>query len=451
MSKKHEIHSKQTRVISVVIAFIISAIVFALQLPIGWQEKIVLSITLFAGILWFTEAIPLFVTALLVPFLLIVFAGLSPKPVFTPFFDPIIALLFGGFILARAIQKYGLDKELVQFFVKIFGTNPKMFLLGLMFATALLSMWISNTATAALMIPIGVSMIMAMKLKPFKSNYSKAMILGIGYSATVGGIGSLIGTPPNAIAVKYLADYGVNMYFLDWVVYAFPLMIVMVFVAWFTLTTIYKPEIKKVKPPKVKKGKMNLKQKTTLFFFILTAFLWITQSYHGVHYSAVAMIPVIGFYSLRLLGMNDLYKIHWDALILVGGGLALGGAIVSSGLDQTIASALGVILLGQAKFVSLLILGLFAVAFTAFVANTAGAAILIPVMIPLASSLGLDIKVIAIFIGIVVSFDFIVPVGTPPNAIAYSSGYIRVKDMVRGGILISVLGVIIASIFAMFW
>lgn len=179
--------------------------------------------------------------------------------------------------------------------------------------------------------------------------------------------------------------------------------------------------------------------------------LWLTESLHGIHNSVVAMLPIISLYALRLLDKTDIGKIGWDILILVGGGLALGSAITSSGLDVIIADNLASILTGQNTFVLFLGLSVFSIAFTTFVANTAAAAILIPVMIPVAQLLGVNPVAMVLLIGIVVSFDFVVPVGTPPNAVAYGTGYIRVKDMVKAGILLSIIGAVAVSLFALFW
>lgn len=439
------------RLALILIAAIIALAVYFSFPNIAPQPRIVLSIMFFVGALWFTEAIPLHTTAIMIPFLLALFAKFTPQFVFAPFFDPIIALLFGGFVLAVAIQKYELDKRIAAALINFVGTKPRNFLLGIMSTAAFLSMWISNTATAALIIPIGVAVIAASGLKPLKSNYAKSVVLGIGFAATIGGTATLVGSPPNAITASILADAGIAVDFAGWAAHALPLAIVMIFIAWAVLSFVFKPEIKNVEKLKMQKRGLNCNQKATLLIFAATVALWITEIFHGVHYSVIAIVPVLAFYTIGLLNTKDLQKIQWDALLLVGGSLCLGVAIHSSGLDTIIAGALGSLIAGQPLFLTLLIIALFAIAFTAFVANTAGAAILVPIMIPLASALGVGVKELAIMVGIVVSFDFIVPVGTPPNAIAYSSGYVRVRDMVKAGLLISIAGALTASLFAMLW
>ncbi len=448
--RKPRVQTNWKRVVSIIIAAVIGLAAYLYPLGIEQPAQAVMAIMLFCGILWFTEAFPLWVTALMVPPLLVVGGGITPKEAYYPFFDPIIALLLGGFVLALGIQNTGLDRRIAGVFVRAFGNKPRMYLLGLMSATAFLSFWISNTASALLMIPIGIAAVTASGLVPMKSEYCKTVMLGIGYSATIGGVGTLIGTPPNLIAVRFLAESGIKVGFLDWMMHAMPLVIIMVGVAWAVLSFQHKPEIDQVKVPKLDGRKLNNKQKATLGIFALTALLWMTDGFHGVHNSVIAMIPVIGLYAFGVLKKDDLRNIKWSVLILVGGGLTLGSAIHATGLDAFIASNLSGILMGQPEFSMFLIIALFSIAFTAFVANTAGAAILVPIGIPMASMLGINPMIMAVLIGIVVSFDFIVPVGTPPNAIAYGTGYIRVKDMLKSGIVISLIGALLVAIFAAF-
>ncbi len=431
-------------------AIISAIVVFALTINLPLEQRTVVSVTVFAAVLWFTEALPLWVTALAVPALLVIFTPTTPAKAFSPFFDPIIALLLGGFVLGRSIQKHGLANQIAHYLTSLFGKKPNYFLLGLMVTTTFLSFWISNSAAAALMMPIGIAAITASRSK-LGSNYSKALVLGIGYAATIGGVGTLIGTPPNLITVRWLDSAGImQMNFIDWMVRAVPLVVIMIPLTWFVLTWMYKPEVAKVKVPSVE-TRFNKKQAFVTGIFALTVILWLTEPIHGIHNSVVAMLPVVSLYALKLLDKSDVGKIGWDILILVGGGLVLGTAITSSGLDAVIANNLASILTGQNTFILFLGLSIFSIAFTTFVANTAAAAILIPVMIPAAQLLGVNPVAMALLIGIVVSFDFVVPIGTPPNAIAYGTGYIRVKDMVKAGLLLSIVGAFVVSLFALFW
>ncbi|MBI1973256.1 DASS family sodium-coupled anion symporter [Candidatus Micrarchaeota archaeon] len=415
------------------------------------EMGVVAAITVFVGILWFTETISLWITALAVPALLVTFAGIKPAEAFTPFFDPIIALLLGGFALGLAVQRQGLDARIASLLSSVFGTRPKRYLLGLMVATGFLSMWMANTAAAAVMMPVGVAALAATKLGK-GSNYAKALVLGVGYSATIGGIGTLIGTPPNLIAAKWLGESGImNVTFVDWMVRALPLVLVMIPLAWLVLISLYKPEVDKVKVRETRQKRLDNPQKATIGIFALTAFLWLTESAHGVHSSVVAMLPIISLFGLNIIGKEDISRIGWDMLILIGGGLSLGSALHSSGLDAALASGIAGVLAGQAPFFIFLMLSVFSIALTVFVANTAAAAILIPVMIPLTQMLGVNPAAVVFLIGMVVSFDFIVPVGTPPNAIAYGTGYVRVKEMAKAGLILAALGSLLVSALAFLW
>lgn len=436
--------------ISILVAIILSIAAWTLLPALEPAARAVAAITTLVAILWFTEGLPLWVTALLVPVLLVVVAQISPTKAFAPFFDPVIVLLLGGFVLGRAVQKYGLDVKLVRAFIAITGNGAKSFLLGIVAAAAFLSFWISNTAAAALMMPVGLAAIAANKLEK-GSNYAKATVLGIGYGATIGGIGTLIGTPPNLITVRGLAEAGVTIDFLGWAVRAVPLVFIMIPLAWLSLMLIFRPEVRSIRIPQVGKSGVNRMQKAVLAIFIITAALWLTEPLHRIHNSVVAMLPPIALFGSRMLGKEDIGMLGWDMLILIGGGLAMGSALVTTGLDRVMADSFVVFLSGYPTFLLFFLLSIFTIAFTAFVANTAAAAILIPVMIPLSHMLGISPLSMAMLIGLVVSFDFIVPVGTPPNAIAYGTGYISVKDMIKAGLLLSVIGALVVAAGALLW
>lgn len=436
-----------------------SLVVFVLPVSISQEAKITLAITIFIAVLWFTEALFLWVIALLIPILLVIFTPVAPSKVFAPFFDPIIALLLGGFILARAIEKQGLALKAACLFTNYFGNKGiNFFLLIFFIMTAFFSFWLPNTATAALMMPIGIAIIVSNKLKS-DSNCAKVIVLGIAYAANIGGIGTPIGTAPNLIAIRWLAENGVQMNFIDWMIRAAPLAVVMTFIAWFVLIKMYKPEIKKINVvsdevyglDKQKNSRLNKKQLLVSAIFILTVILWLTEPFHKIHNSIIAIIAVILLYGLKLLEQADLEKIGWAVLILVGGGLVLGNAIHQSGLDAIMANTFANFFGGQSNLLLFFGLAIAAIGLTIFVANTAAAAILIPIMIPMASILNINPIAIALLLGTVVSFDFVVPAGTPPNAIAYGTGYIKVKDMIKAGVLLSMLGAIMVSLFALFW
>ncbi|MBR9706880.1 MAG: DASS family sodium-coupled anion symporter [Candidatus Diapherotrites archaeon] len=443
----------ERRNLYIVLAIALSLATYFTPLGLNQQAQTVLAILILAGALWFTEAIPLHATSLVIAFTLIVFAGITPSATFFPFFDPVIVLLLGGFILAVAMQKHGLDYKIAATAVRKIGNNPSMLLLGMMCIAAFLSMWMSNTATTAVMIPIMLVILKENKLKPLVSNYGKAAVLGIAFAATLGGIGTLVGTTPNPIAAKFLADAGIVLTFTDWPYYALPLVLILLPLQWIILLKAFKPEIKKVTfKSKSDLQRLTPQQKQVLFVFVLTALLWLTEKIHGYKSSVIALVPIILLYLLRNLETKDFEKAHWNILILVGGGLSLGSAMTATGVSTFLAGLLQNLIIGQPYFIILLAVAIFTIGFTVLASNTATAAILIPIMVPLATNLNVPILPLVLVSAMAASLDFIVPVGTPPSAIAYGTGYVRVKDMAKVGIIISLLGAIVVSGLAfLYW
>ena len=440
---------RKIRIMLIGFAVIVALVTMAMPLNLEPTAQIVLAILFFTMIMWFSEVIPLHITALMAAFLLITFGGFTPKETFAPFFDPVVVLILGGFVLALGMQKHKLDETITYKIVNYVGGNPKKLLFGIMCLSAFMSMWITNTASTAVILPIAVIILAKNNLLPLNSSFGKSLVLGVAYAATIGGIGTLIGSTPNLIAAKFLGDAGSTLSFLDWMFYGMPIVVVMVPVAWFVLTRMYKPEVSELKtgfkiPP------VSKEQKMVAAIFVFTIFLWLTSQFTGLGNATVALVPIILLYIFGLLGTADFSKINWSALILFGGGLTLGSAIHSSGLDAHLASFLQYLVVSQPYFLVLLIVIVFAFMLTIVASNTAAAVVMIPIVIPLGALLGIDIRILTIAAAIGVSLDFIVPVGTPPNTIAYSSGYIKAKDMALSGAVIAVIGVFVLAGFAYF-
>lgn len=437
------IRKRNYLIIAIALALFFTIYITDIGIPL--QARIVFAIVLFAGILWFTEALPLHVTGIIVAFFLVTMGGFSAKSVFNPFFDPIIALLLGGFVLAVGMQKHKLDEFMARKFLNKIGNKPRNVLIGMMFITSFLSFWITNTASTLIMLPIAVSILKSNNLKPLKSTYAKSLILGVAFSATLGGIGTIIGSTPNAISVKFLADNDINLTFFDWMIFGTPLVLLMLPIIWIILLKIFPSEIERLHIEKFTKT-IGPKQMKVLIIFIITVALWLTTNIHGVPSSVIALVPIILLYLFDLLNVEDFSKINWPALILFGSGLSLGSAIHNSGLDEIIAISFKNMVLEHHLFIVMISIILLGIVLTAFASNTAAASIFIPIILPFATAMGIDLKLLTIMAAISVSLDFIVPIGTPPDTIAYASGYIKIKDMAKAGIIVTTISAFLLCI-----
>ena len=416
------------------------------------SDQALVAATLIAVIvLWVTEAIPLYVSALTGSFLLLALGDFSAKDIFHPYFDPVIVLFLGGFILAQALQKHELDHRMAHEILDRMGDRPLIFVLGLMLVTAFLSMWMSNTAAAAIMIPISIIVLRENNLFHEHSRFAKGAVLAVAYAATIGGIGSLVGSPPNAIAAKYLGEKNISLDFVEWMFKALPFVMLALIFTWLLLFLFNKPEIEKIQFT-YQASKLNRSQKLIFIVFLITVTGWLTTKFTGLSSSTVALIPVISLFSLGLLDETDLAKISWSTLLLFGGGLSLGSAVNQVGIDLWLTTLLQDWITGIPLFVTLLILVFFGILVTMVASNTASAAILIPLMLPLSSSLGIDMKSMALLIAIGVSLDFMMPVGTPPSAIAYSTGVVNVREMIKNGFMVNIgTGLILVVLYYFFY
>lgn len=436
---------------SAILIFAVAAsiLTFFLPLQLNASAQIVLAIIVLSMVLWISEVIPLYVTSIIIAILLVIWAGFPIKDTFAPFFDPVVVLLFGGFVLALGMQKHKLDEVITYSILNRTGASPSKILFGIICLTAFISCWMTNTATTAIMLPIAIVVLKNNNLNPLHSNFGKALILGIAFAATIGGMATVVGSTPNVMAVKFLADHGIKLTFFDWMRFALPFVIIMIPILWFVLMKLFKPEIKTLKT-ELKSTKLNKQQKIVAAVFAVTVALWVTSAFTGISDSIIALVPLISFSVMGLLEAKDISKIEWDALLLFGGGLALGAAIHTAGLDVTILQMLQGIVTGQSQFIVLMVIIALGFIITTLVSNTAAAALLIPLVLPLGPLLGIDLRILAIAAALGVSTSFVLPISTPPNTIAYSSGYIKTKDMAIAGLAISIIGIIVLSAVAYF-
>ncbi len=405
----------------------------------------------FAMVLWVSATLPLFATALIVSLLLVVPGGFAVGTVFGAYFDPAVVLIFGGFVMGVALQRHGLDRFLADLILSRTGDRPASVLLAFMGLSAGFSMWITNTAACAILLPIALGVVTSSGLKPGSSPYAKALVLGVAYGATIGGIATPVGSTPNPLAVRFLADAGTPVPFLDWVVKLAPLAALMVLVAAGTLLWLYRPELARVQRAPTH-PKFDRHMAGVMAVFLVTVALWLTTTYHGVSAAAVSVVPVAVLFATRLLKEDDILKVDWGTLLLIGGSLALGEAVVSSGLAGAMGTLLAGALGGLPVVAVFFTVTMFAIGLTVFTSNTAAAAILIPIVIPLAAVLSVPATPLVLLVMAGVSMDFLVPVGTPPNAMAYATKAVRVKDMLRAGApLVLLAGLLSTGVAVAFW
>jgi sodium-dependent dicarboxylate transporter 2/3/5 len=384
-----------------------------------------------------------------------------------------VFLYIGGFTLAIAIEKWNLHKRIALTVINLIGTSVSKIILGFMVATAFLSMWISNTATTVMMLPIGMAIILQLKDNPDTKEdenqiFGKALMLAIAYSASIGGIATLIGTPPNLIFAGILEEqYNIEMTFSKWIIYGLPISILLLFICWKYLTKIAfkftqkdfpggKAEIKRLLK---NLGKVSYEEKTVLIVFCATAFLWITRSFlfskliPAIDDTIIAMasatilfvLPTKNRKEKRIINWESAVKLPWGILLLFGGGLALAEGFKTSGLAEWIGAQ--ITQFDNLPLFALLFVLVLAVNFlTEITSNLATTAMLLPVIAPIA--LVLDVHPFTLMVGITVaaSCAFMLPVATPPNAIVFGSGYLKIPDMMRTGILMNVISVILITL-----
>lgn len=446
----------------------------------GMQK--VLALFLLMIIWWITEALPIPATALLpaVMLPLLHITGWADGRIFeftfqrtlVSYANPVIALFFGCFLLAGAMQKWGVDKRITLWLLtrgKI-AASPKLTLLVLMYATALLSMWISNTAAAAIMLPIAIGILSQSSIEPGKNKFGTALMLCIAWSASVGGVGTLIGTPPNGIAISILRQNGLQtVNFLEWMMFGVPYVVLFIPIIWFLALKLYPPE----KDTKLNKeylstkrgelGKFSMGEILVSFVFLSAIFLWVSHPFWkyilpesiaqklnlfdeyaiGLFVGLILFIIPINFKKLDfILTWKDIKFVQWGVLILFGGGLALSDAMFKTGLAASIASNF-VYLFGTPSTLIMLFVILILITFmTEVTSNTAVTSMMVPVVIAIGLGTGNDPAALSIGAAISASMAFMLPVATPPNALVYGTGYIELRQMIKAGFWLNIIGCI---------
>ena len=430
-------------------------------------QQRVIALFVFAALMWIFEIIPNWTTSLLVIVISLLTVSdkgirffcnpeygqlVGFKSIMASFADPVVMLFMGGFVLAIMAEKYGLDVTLARILLKPFGTKPKMVLLGFLLVIAIFSMFMSNTATAAMMLAFLAPVLAVL---PSDDKGKIGLSLSIPIAANLGGIGTPIGTPPNATAVKFLSEAGCEVTFGEWAIRMIPYVVIMLAVAWVLLQVFFPFKAKEIKL-EIPENKRKADWKTYVVWvtFIGTILLWATEKLTGINSNIVALIPLGVLTALGIFTKDDIKEINWSVLWLVAGGFALGTCLQGTGLAKVLINAIP---FGSMSVVLVLIVaGVVCYFLSNFISHSATAALLIPILIVVAEGMAdpaaaNNSQFLAVggtqamisFIAICASIAMLFPISTPPNAIAASTGLVETKDMAKVGIIIGAIGFIL--------
>ena len=442
------------------------------------EANAILASTLWVAAWWITEAIPIAATSLL-PIILFPLSGaLSIEDTSSSYGHKYIFLYLGGFILALAIEKWNLHKRIALNIISKIGTDVRKIILGFMVATAFLSMWISNTATAVMMLPIGIAIIKQMKdLKSTDEDenqiFGKALLLSIAFSASIGGLATLIGTPPNLVFTGIVYElYQIEISFLDWIILGLPISIILLIISWVYITrfafkfsqTNFSDGQTEIKKQLKALGGISYEERLVRNVFVLTAIAWIIRKHvlnifiPSLDDSMIALIAGISLFLLqsrtnsgqkKLMYWEDAVKLPWGILLLFGGGLAIAAGFQSSGLANWIAEKM--VQLDGFSIIIILAVVVASVNFlTEITSNLATTAMLLPVLAPAAVVLDVHPYMLMVGATLAASCAFMLPVATPPNAVVFGAKILKITDMVRVGILMNIISIILITIVVYF-
>ena len=468
--KAHRTDDKTiSRAIRLIIAIVAALVVWCMPVE-NWIDgmtiiqKRTLAIFLFAILMWLFEAVPAWTTSVMVVVLLlfttsnsslVFFKNAAPeilghttsyKSLLHCFADPIIMLFIGGFVLAIAASKTGLDLFLARVMLKPFGKNPKWVLLGFLMVTGIFSMFLSNTATAAMMLTFLGPVLKAL---PADGKGKTALALAIPIAANVGGMGTPIGTPPNAIALKYMNEIGIEIGFGQWMLFMIPFTLLLLCIAWVMLLKLFPFKAKEINLNIEGELKKDWRSIVVYITFACTVLLWVLDKKTGVNANVVAMLPVGVCAIIGVLTKRDLEEISWSVLWMVAGGFALGVGLQETGLAQTLIDAIP---FGSWPAVVMVVgSGLICYAMANFISHTATASLLVPILAAVGASAAVATNlaplggVTTLLVGVAIgsSLGMVLPISTPPNAIAASTGMIEQKDMVKTGLIMGILGLVL--------
>ncbi|MYL30157.1 DASS family sodium-coupled anion symporter [Halobacillus halophilus] len=442
----------------------------------------VLASTLWIATWWITEAVPIPATSLLPLVLFPITGGLDGGTTASSYGDNTIFLFMGGFLIALSMQKWNLHKRIALFIINAVGTSTEQIVLGFMVATGLLSAWISNTATAMMMVPIGMAVIYqaSEQLKEqgesvdhSNFNFGKAVMLGVAYSASIGGLATLIGTPPNTIFKGIVEQtYNIEISFAGWMAFGAPISIIFIALTWFYLVKIaYPMKIKElpggrkvINKERKELGAMSSEEKVVMTIFTLTAAAWISRSFflaqmnENINDTMIAMTAAVLLFLIPSSNRKGDYLLDWDTakglpwgiLLLFGAGLAIASGFQETGLAEWIGTQLTV-LDGVNLLVIIVIVTAMVIFLTEITSNTATATMMFPIMASLAGAISVHPYSLMIAAGMAASCAFMLPVATPPNAVVFGSGYLRIPDMAKAGFLLNIAAVVLITLAIYFY
>ena len=485
MSTSAGVHVARIRLGSIVIGPVLGVAVYALlgSSDLASSPRAVAGIGVWMALWWMTEAVPLAVTSLL-PLVLFPLTGvMNLGDAARPFAHHLVVLFMGGFILGLAVERWGLHKRLALKTVLLAGTKPTRLIGGFMLATALLSMFISNTATTIMMLPIAISVIELLDILHddeggMGRNFASALLLGVAYASSIGGVATITGTQPNLLLIGFLKDHDVDLGWMDWLPLGLVLMGVMLPMTWLILTRVSLP----IRVGEVKGAHAHLKSElhglgrigrgewVVIIVFSCVALGWISRKFvtgeladHGFTVAAdrvkdlgdagIAMIGAIALFVIPVnlserefaMDWKTATKMPWDVLLLFGGGLSLASAMKLSGLDVFIGQHLTGFE-GLPPWALVMLVSLTVIFLTELTSNTATTAAFVPILGSAAPALGVHPALLMVPAGVVASYAFMLPVATPPNAIVFGSGRLSIREMARTGLILNILGVIVATV-----
>lgn len=434
-----------------------AGITFLIKEPTFTDSQVYVLFLLFFAIgLWLSEIVPAFAVSLIIISFLVFALGnehLNSAPenidkYAQTFSSSVIWLMLGGFFLAAAMTKTKLDEVLFKFTIKISGSKPVNLLIGIMLTTMVASMLMSNTATTAMVIAAVLPLLNSLGKE---SEITKALLIGIAIAATTGGMGTIIGTPPNAIAVGILENNGISISFLEWMKYGIPIAFILTAISCFVIIKLYLKDNTPVSMDFLEKEVIPLsksflfQRKIVAFVIIITVGLWLTTSFHGLKVASICAIPLVILTLTRVLDGKDVQKLPWDTLLLVAGGLSLGLAMEQTGLLTHYANIL--ISMDVNNYLLFFIFAFSVMIISNIMSNTAASTVMIPLGIAIMLTFNLEI---ALIIALSASTSMLLPVSTPPNAIVYSTGFLKQKDFRIGGILVGLLGPLLIILWVLF-